>query len=458
MTGKLVSEAWNRSTDPNLRPAPVGSIGRTPGRENAEGEARARRGVGSPRIASLTPQSVRYVNELRALNVLFRDGGMSRAALARQLGLNRSTTGNIIANLIAEGLVMERVAARHLDAAYRTGRPGIMLELDPSGMTFLGAEIGLDRLQLVAMDLSGRIIARRRNAWPAVTCTPDETCAHLAALVRDILPSIGSRRRIGGFGVAIPALIDGEVVREATLMKWRDVPLVSLLHQHLSAELGDHVPIVVENDANALALAETYSGTSRRSDTVAFFMIDGGAGGGIVIGGELFRGSNGVAGEFGHLKMGGDGYAGISSHRGSLESYIGKAAVLARYYAHGGTLGADLPHLLAALAAGEEAARLTAQDWGEWLARGLLHVVNVLNPGLVIVGGSVGALLPHVSDIVEATLAKELRVGFPPPKVELSKLAEEGAAFGSAFLMHQRMFSVDQSVLAAAGAESLAAV
>lgn len=405
-----------------------------------------------PVASSLTPQSVRYMNELRALNVLFREGGMSRAALARHLNLNRSTTGNIIANLLDEGLVSEHSTARHLEADYRTGRPGIVIELERMGATFIGAEIGVDRLTVLAIDLRGDILATRSVSYPTMHHTPQEAVSRLCTLAREVLPAAGSKRRIGGFGVAIPALLDGDIVREATHIGWRDVPLAALLREEMQRELGRNVEIAIENDANALGLAETYSGTSKRSDTVAFFFIESGAGGGIVIGGQLFRGAHGVAAEFGHLQMGGEGYGISSSQRGSLESYIGKAAVLARYAEHSGKPTADFDTLLVALSRGEDAARRTASEWAEWLTRGLLHVVNVLNPGLVIIGGSVGYLFTYVSDIVEAGLARELPSSFPSPKVELSKLGTEGAAFGCAVLMHQRMFSIDQAVFSATAA------
>ncbi len=409
--------------------------------------------MASPKIrtiaSSLTPQSVRYVNELRALNVLFREGGMSRAALARHLNLNRSTTGNIIANLLGEGLVAEHESARHLEADYRTGRPGIVIELERMGATFVGAEIGVDRLTVLAIDLRGDVLATRAADYATAGHSPEQAVVRLCAMARDVLPAAGGRRRIGGFGVAIPALLDRGTVREALHIGWRDVKLASLLREEMQRELGRHTAITIENDANALALAETYAGTSGRSDTVAFFLIESGAGGGIVIGGELFRGAHGVAAEFGHLQMGGEGYGGGPGRQGSLESYIGKAAVLSRYAERSGKAGADLASLFAALERGEAAARSTVAEWGGWLTRGLLHVINVLNPGLVVIGGSVGALFAHVSDQVQAGLARELPDGFPPPKVELSRLGAEGAAFGSAMLMHQRMFSVDQAVFPA---------
>ena len=107
------------------------------------------------------PQSVRYQNELRALDVLFREGAMSRADLARALGLNRSTTGNIIGSLMAQALVVERPRARQPGVPVRTGRPGIDIELDPKGAVFIGAEIEVDRLTAVAIDLCGGIFAVR---------------------------------------------------------------------------------------------------------------------------------------------------------------------------------------------------------------------------------------------------------------------------------------------------------
>ena len=399
-----------------------------------------------PVVPSIGPQSVRYINEMRALNVLFREGGMSRAALARQLGLNRSTTGNIIGNLIEDGLVAEHPDTAHVEADYRTGRPGILIELERDRVTFLGAEIGVDRLTVIAIDLRGQIVAKRSVAFPTAESSPDAASDRLTSLVGDVLAKRTGPVKVGGFGVAIPALIAGDDVREASLIGWHDVPLASLLRKRLSRKLGAGLPILVENDANAFAMAETYSGTSGRSDLVAFFLIEAGAGGGIVIGGRLLRGANGVAGEFGHLQMDGDGYVVDAGKRGRLETYIGKAAVLARYQTHGGPRGATLETFLAALACGDQHARLTALDWAAWLTAGLLHVINVINPGLVIIGGSVGAMFGFVADVVEAGLLRGLSPGQPPPRVELSRFTDEGAAFGCASLMHQRMFSIDQAV------------
>ncbi|MBA3518023.1 MAG: ROK family transcriptional regulator [Rhizobiales bacterium] len=391
-----------------------------------------------------TPRSVRYLNEIRALNVLFRRGGTSRAELARVLGLNRSTTGNIVANLAADGLVVERRDAARSLAEARSGRPGIVVELDPDGATFLGAEIGVDRLCVVAMDMAAREIRRGSVAFAAGDATPEASIARLAELVRDVVAALRAPERIRGLCVTIPALLArGGIVRNALTLGWRDVPLEALLRRAVAID----VPLLIENDANAFAIAETYRGVSERADAVAFLLIHNGAGGGIVVGGRLMRGSHGVAGEFGQLPVGDKGFAPGRQQPGHLESLVGKDAVVARYRLQCGDATAGLDALLAALHRGDAAAFRTAAEWGAHLAKGLLQITNVLNPGLIILGGSVAPIFPFVSALVEDAMRRELIEGYPMPTIELSTLGPEGSALGGAALLHQKLFSVDESVL-----------
>ncbi len=396
-----------------------------------------------------TPQSVRYLNEIRALNALFRTGGMSRADLARQLGLNRSTTGNIIADLMAAGLAVERSDLPRGDGPVRTGRPGIQIDLDATGATFLGAEIGVDRLTVVAIDMAAQEIRRQSIAFPTFEQTADATSDRIAAMIADMVVALARPERVRGLCVTLPALLDGAGdVINALIIGWRDVRLKEMLAKRLAARLpGLDLPIELENDANAFAIAETYRDTAHRAETVAFLLIENGAGGGIVIGGRLFRGAAGLAGEFGQIVVGGDGFY-VGRHKpGHLESYIGKDAVVARYRAVSGDPTAGLDGLLAAVASSEAPALRTAADWGRNLAIGLVQVASVLNPGAIILGGSVAPLFRVVAGEVEAAMRREFLDGFPMPRIEVSALGLEGPALGGALIMHQRMFSVDESVI-----------
>jgi predicted NBD/HSP70 family sugar kinase len=382
-------------------------------------------------------QSVRYLNELRALDVLFREGAMSRADLARALGLNRSTTGSIVNTLLAGSLAVERPRERDVEPRTQTGRPGINVELNPGGALFIGAEIEVEQMTAVAIDLTGRQIRRKSAAFPAGSMPPEKSAVQVAKMIEALMRTSPDPSRVRGICVAVPALVESGVARLGLLLNWRDVPIASLISERLSAA----PPVVIENDANAFAIAETYSGGSRNVGTVAFVVIESGAGLGIVSDGRLFRGSRGMAGEFGHLQMGGPGYA---AGGGMLESYVGREAVLARYRHHGGSSAASIQEILDSLARGEPAAAKTGADWAKWLGRGLSHIVNLLNPGLVIIGGSIGRIYPFVANQVEATMRAAMRSDYQMPKIEMSELGDEGPALGAALILHQRMFSVDE--------------
>jgi predicted NBD/HSP70 family sugar kinase len=396
-----------------------------------------------------TPQSVRHLNEIRALNALFRTGGMSRADLARMLGLNRSTTGHIMANLMADQLVIEGPANGRGDGVMRAGRPGINIQIDPAGAAFLGAEIGVDRLTVVAIDLAAREFRRLSMPFAAAQAGLDDAVGRIVGLIGDVMMSLPDLSRLRGLCVTLPALLgaDGRVIN-ALILGWRDADLQARIGTALAERFPGHdLPISVENDANAFAIAETYRNSAHIAETVAFLLIENGAGGGIVTGGRLFRGSAGLAGEFGQIVLGSEGFYAGRHKPGHLESYIGKDAVVARYRANGGEASADIDDLIAAAAAGEAAAIRTVREWGGGLAIGLIQLSSVLNPGVIILGGSVAPLFSFVSDEVASAMRREFLEGFPMPRIEVSALGLEGPALGGALIMHQRMFSIDESAI-----------
>jgi predicted NBD/HSP70 family sugar kinase len=396
-----------------------------------------------------TPRSIRYLNEVRARNALFRGGGMSRAELARRLRLNRASAGYIVDDLVHAGLARERTDRGRPSTKGRAGRPGIVIELDPGGAVFLGAEIGVDHITVVGVDLGGREFLRRSVEHATGAEASDAAIRRAAEVINVVAGSLdGKWRRVRGVCAAVPGLVRDGTVLNALMLGWRDVPL----REALQAALEARVPVLVENDANALAIGVTYGVASKPSDTVVCLNIENGVGGGIVIGGALFRGATGFAGELGQLALGGEGFTkGLHRRPGHLESYIGKEAVLARYAANGGPAVTDLSRFLAALNEGDRIALRTAADWGDRLAQGLTHIVHVVNPGRIVLGGSVAPIYAVVADRVRAAMSKEFLEGFPLPTIGVSRIGAGGTAFGAACLLHQRMFSVDERLVHARG-------
>lgn len=383
------------------------------------------------------PKTIRHLNEIDALNVLFRKGGMSRADLARVLGLNRSSIGNIIASLMSAGLVIEAPVVVKSSDERRTGRPGIDVRLSDEGAYFVGVEIGIDRLSAVVIDLLGRPVQHKVIVFDSTAFSTEVVIAKAAALAVSVFPTV-DETRLGGVCVALPALIDRSgTARNAPMLGWLDVPVSRLFRDRLPFALE----VLCENDANAFAIGASYHGDASLLGTTLFLHIENGVGGGIIIGSRLFRGAHGFAGEFGHLTVERAGRPARRGIAGELESLIGKDAVLASYEELGGS--PDLDSFLAALARGEAGPRQVADAWADSLSYSLAQLVKVLDPDRVVLGGSVAPIFNYVDQRVLAYLDAVLIPGLPRPTVEVSVLGTEGAAFGAACVMHQRFFSIE---------------
>lgn len=377
-------------------------------------------------------------NEARALTLLFRQGAMSRAELARALGLTRSTTGNLVQSLADAGFVRENPDASD-ESESRVGRPGILVEIDGDGAFFLGADIGVDRIEALAVDLAGTVRAQEGRAFDGRGSGPAATIDALLALIDAVIARLPRRDRVRGLSVAIPGFlaVDGET-HHAIILGWHDLPLGRMLE----AAFDRDMPVLLENDANAFAVAETYRWTGENHDPedVLVVLIENGLGGGIISGGRLHRGLLRGAGEIGHMPVGDEGFVHDPVRPGRLESYVGKQALLARDAWRTG-VPRSLDALLAALAIGEDAARRTAADWGKWLARGLTAATCLLEPQRIIIGGSVGAVYPFVADAVESAVRAALVEGYPMPAIQTAAADVNRPALGAAYLLHQAMLS-----------------
>ncbi|MCX7645179.1 MAG: ROK family transcriptional regulator [Rhodobacteraceae bacterium] len=388
-----------------------------------------------------SPRRIRLSNAAAALRALHAGGPLSRAELARRLGLNRSSSGQIVAELTQAGLVreVEDTSAGRKDRQRGAGRPGILLGLADDAAFFVGIEIGVEHISAVTIDLSGRIRSQRREPFDAPRSPVADTVARAVELAFAGEDS-AVRERCRGVGVSSPVHITGEGrVSLAPLIGWRDLPLLDILR----AALPVRVPVAIENDANAFALGDAYKHGA--AGVTLFLLMETGVGGGILIDGRLFRGSHGLAGEIGHMLVPGSG--GIS-----LEELIGREALVARYRAEAGRPAAEIEDFLAAVRDREPAAVLIAEDWSRHLGHTLFQACRMIDPDRIVLGGSVAALYPLVAARVAAHMATTRAVAFPVPPIAVDEDAEFGSAFGAACLMHQRFLSGEIEAPAVPGA------
>lgn len=381
--------------------------------------------------SSSSPQRIRQGNIVAALQALFAHGQLSRAELARHLGLNRSSSGHIVSELVAGSLVRE-VSEEEQRRRGRTGsgRPGILLELDPQAAFFVGAEIGVEHITTLRIDLAAQIASTQVVPFDGRATSVEDAIRLAVDLAFGDVPA-DLLDRVEGFGLSAPAQMDRHgSLRVAPILGWRDVDLAALI----SAALPFDLPVMVENEANAFAFGESYRDQSKRSGVTLFLVMESGVGGGIVIDGRLFRGSHGLAGEIGHVLMR-DGY--------ELEQLLGLDRLLERHRAVTMRSDTTLEDFLTAVNDREPKAVEIAEEWARDLAVAVVAASRLIDPGRIVLGGSVAALYPMVAARVAHHISGLQAATFPSASIEVHESPETGAAFGSACMLHRRFLLQD---------------
>jgi predicted NBD/HSP70 family sugar kinase len=340
-------------------------------------------------------------------------GPRSRATLALETGLNKSTVSSLVGDLIEAGLLRESPVG---ERPARVGRPPQSVELDPNGPFVLGLEINVDYLAVWATDLAGTVRHRAFVAHDNRSASPDGVIERLARLAEQSLeqPFAASRHPMVAT-LAVPGLVDpaGELA-VAPNLGWVDVPVVRLLSEALEEPPYD---VRVENEANLGAVAELVEGAGRELRDFVYVSGEIGIGAGVVLRGELFRGASGFAGEFGHLTIDPYGPPCGCGGRGCLERLAGQQALL-RLAGWDGRMrceGAppEWPGAMLARSAREGHPRTLSalNQVGHTLGIGIASLANLLDPEAVLLGGYLAPLAEWLRVPIEAELETRALAG-----------------------------------------------
>lgn len=388
-------------------------------------------------LVASSPRKIRQSNEIAALQALHRAKRLSRADLARILNLNRSSSGHIIAELTAGGLVREVEAGRYRPREHaRAGRPGVMIELVPEAVLFQGIEIGVEHITTVRIGLSGVITATQTVPFDGPAHSTADAIHHAVKLALADL-SREDLERLEGLGISTPSQLrpDG-TVHLAPLLGWKNVNLIDLARQHLPAR----VPVMVENDANAFAIGAGYAGLESTDGVTLFILMESGVGGGIVVNGQLLRGAHGLAGEIGHMLIPvEDGGA------RNLEEIVGLGNILSLYRRQPGRHEASFEDFLADVEERAPEAVAIAETWARALGYAIAQTCRIIDPDRVVLGGSVAKLLPLIASRLTAHIRNAQEASFPIPVVLLNTETNSGSAYGAACMLHQRYLSLESN-------------
>lgn len=332
---------------------------------------------------------IKEINRNLVLNLIKSRGPISRTDIARLSSLSLATVSGITADFVASGLVHETGEGESTG-----GRRPVLLRLNHQAGFVVGLKLMEQTITSALTDLDASVLHHRVTPLTTAAGTNPEDV--LQTIVQAVESTISEaevdRARVLGIGIGMAGVVDGEagICRYSPFFGWRDVPIAEPVASHFG------LPVYLENDVNTLTIAEQWFGYGHGVDHFVVVTVGRGVGAGIVVNGQFYRGALGGAGELGHITLQEDGPPCGCGKRGCLEALTSDPAVV-RQAQVAITLGERTPlaeaepltleAIVAAADAGDKLARRLLSDAGHWLGLGIAHLVNILNPQMIIVGG-----------------------------------------------------------------------
>ena len=341
-------------------------------------------------------ESVRLMNQSVVLRAVHLAGEQSRSALVPATDLTRGAVGTIVGDLVGLGLLEEERAMS--DGS--PGRPSTLVR--PSGRAVVIAfDLRVETIAVGVFTLGGRRLAGTRISRDHDR-GPEHTVDELAVIARGLLELLPADTVVHGVGAAIAGLVrhDDQLVVSGPNLGWSDVPLGALLRDRL----GPDVHVAVGNDADLGALAESRRGAAVGLDDLVYISGEVGIGGGMIVGGRPLIGSAGCSGEVGHIPVNPNGIDCNCGSVGCWETEAGDHALFRRVGRPDVVGSAAIEAIVQDASAGDRKVLAALDDQARWIAFGLAGIINVFDPDMVVLGGSLARLHPHIA----ATLDREL--------------------------------------------------
>lgn len=396
--------------------------------------------------------SVFNLDEIAAavLREFRKDGPLSRTELAQKLGYSRASITPVVQKLLASNILQEIGQGQSAG-----GRRPLLLDFNGEFGYVAGVDIGATSVDIALADFQGVIVSRRAEPCD-VRVGPEPLLGRVAEIVQEMLDERGlAPGRLVAMGIGVPGPVEfpqGILIAPPLMPNWEGFPIKSFLQERFAA-----APIVVDNDVNIMAKGEQQAGNGRDVDNFLFIKIGTGIGCGIIANGEIYRGSDGCAGDVGHICVDYNGpichcgnpgclefmAAGPAiANKGELGARSGQSQFLAqRRDENGGTLTAvDVGD---AAAAGDRLANEIIRSSGQMIGGVLAGQVNFFNPRVIYIGGGVSNIgLQFLSSIRRATLRRATALSTRKLKIEYSRLGDDAGVVGAIWLALEHVFTV----------------
>ena len=388
--------------------------------------------MATPTASASTPIA-RKISTNAAIRAVLANSPISRADIAKLTGLSKQTVSEVVQDLITDGWL--RLSGR---TDGRRGRSAITYELNARAGLVAAIDLGGSKVAAAIGDLAGAVVAE------TVAATDPRGGSHLVDQFGTILATLAAEARVAlselrTVVLGTPGVRDtatGHIDVAPNVPGIESIDVRSLLEQRLG------VPVMVENDVNLAALGEQWRGHGRDVANFAFVALGTGIGMGIVANGALVHGARGAAGEISFLPIGGDPFDPRGFVLGTLENAVGSVAITRRYAGFGGRADRTVKDLFTAFGEGEASATAAVEETARLIAQAIAAIGAILDPEVVIFGGSIGAR-PELVDAVRRLLP---RCTPYPPRLEISQFGGRASLIGGLGVgvrrMHDELFGI----------------
>ncbi len=393
-------------------------------------------------------KDVKLVNRAVVFRSIREAGAISRAELAKRTGLNPSTLTHITRSLLEQGLIEEAGLT-----GSGKGRPSSLLRIRSQQGYVVAVRLARHNLQGMLTDLDLQRVTRQTITSSSLSHPVSTTLPALLGLIQTLISEAGvDREKIRGVGICAPGPLDarrGALISPPDFPGWSNLPISEIVER----ETG--LPVFLDNDANAAALAEKWFGVARDLDNFAYILMEDGIGGGIVINGDVYGGDHSVAGEIGHTTVELNGERCGCGNRGCLELYAAPVVAERRVYEAitsgqeslveelvEGQLDRITFELVAQAALQNDRVALDVLNAiADALAVGVVNVINAFDPHAVVLGGKIGLVGDLILNRVQEQVSQRcMSHGEQPIPTLLSGLGTDALVIGAFSLVLRELF------------------
>lgn len=376
------------------------------------------------------------------LRLVWREHKISRAEISRRLALSRSTVTDLMKDLMSLNFILEDGVGESSG-----GRRPIVLKFNDDARVVLGVDVGATHVSVAMTNLRGKILLWKEIKHPARK-DPEGTKEIICRLCDEFLATVKHKNEmLLSIGISFPSPIDPkhpEYISENIIPDWQGKSGIKELRDKYN------VPVWIDNDANLGALAEHWWGAAKRVNDLLYIKISNGIGAGLILGGKLYRGAKGIAGEMSHMSVDPNGRQCGCGLRGCLATTIsawaleGRVETLSVLYPDSPLVkgNSDIIAIEDAALNKDPLALQIVNEAAEQLSIAITSLINMLNPDMILIGGSLSRLDDILLDPIRAKIGVCSLVNtVSKPQIRIGELGSKAIAIGAATLAIQQAFS-----------------